>query len=427
MYRSLSLFNYGCWRPRRAARSGQTESRTPLLRHVLQRCAMIRGTAVALTMSLLYSHVVSVPSLPAQRVLVVDGAAGREGSAVGTTHPDPFRSVGEAACRAVEQERQLMAADGAPAQRWTLELRGGTYPSLSEHDLRCFGVGVPLTIAPHAGEPVVMTAGVRIPSSAFKPASGGSSPSQLSASLPGIAASLAVGTYGVVSDCSSRIDVSMNGKPLTLARWPNINASTGYNEWGSVLSVLSQEPNAAFTLATATSSSCSNAVTTAQLASWAKEADLWTHGYWGFDWADSYAKVGTVYPDNATIRLSGNNQARKRHFLSTFYIKMIFLPRQARDKHRENSKKCRFLAGKPRNRRGPAGVPQCAQARCRQPVEVQGRGHGRVKVSDQAEGACDDSERPLRAGRGWGVLYRPQHRAVNADTAVWQADAEGQR
>jgi hypothetical protein len=32
-------------------------------------------------------------------------------------------------------------------------------------------------------------------------------------------------------------------------------------------------------------------------------------------------------------------KVRKRHFLSTFYIKMMILPRQARDKHRENSKK----------------------------------------------------------------------------------------
>jgi hypothetical protein len=37
-------------------------------------------------------------------------------------------------------------------------------------------------------------------------------------------------------------------------------------------------------------------------------------------------------------------QARKRHFLSHLYIKCIILPRQARDKHRENSKNDRFLA-----------------------------------------------------------------------------------
>jgi hypothetical protein len=30
-------------------------------------------------------------------------------------------------------------------------------------------------------------------------------------------------------------------------------------------------------------------------------------GYWGFDWADSYVKVGSVYPTNASIKLVGNN------------------------------------------------------------------------------------------------------------------------
>ena len=39
-------------------------------------------------------------------------------------------------------------------------------------------------------------------------------------------------------------------------------------------------------------------------------------------------------------------QVRKRYFLSHLYIKMIFLPRQAQDKHRENSKKSTvFLQG----------------------------------------------------------------------------------
>ena len=40
-----------------------------------------------------------------------------------------------------------------------------------------------------------------------------------------------------------------------------------------------------------------------------------------------------------------HKKARKRHFLSHLYIKCIVLPRQARDKHRENSKNDRFLAG----------------------------------------------------------------------------------
>jgi hypothetical protein len=36
---------------------------------------------------------------------------------------------------------------------------------------------------------------------------------------------------------------------------------------------------------------------------------------------------------------SAAKQVRKRHFLSHLYIKINILPRQARDKHRENSKK----------------------------------------------------------------------------------------
>jgi hypothetical protein len=38
-------------------------------------------------------------------------------------------------------------------------------------------------------------------------------------------------------------------------------------------------------------------------------------------------------------------KVKKRVFLSHLYIKCIFLPRQARDKHRENSKKARFVEG----------------------------------------------------------------------------------
>jgi hypothetical protein len=36
---------------------------------------------------------------------------------------------------------------------------------------------------------------------------------------------------------------------------------------------------------------------------------------------------------------------KKTGFLSHLYLKMMILPRQARDKHRENSKKARFLEG----------------------------------------------------------------------------------
>jgi hypothetical protein len=44
----------------------------------------------------------------------------------------------------------------------------------------------------------------------------------------------------------------------------------------------------------------------------------------------------------STRNLSGR-KVRKRHFLRHLYIKCIILPRQARDKHREDSKKTVLL------------------------------------------------------------------------------------
>eukprot|EP01046_Picozoa_sp_COSAG06_P043484 COSAG06_NODE_5700_length_3313_cov_3.423460_5_plen_119_part_00 len=66
---------------------------------------------------------------------------------------------------------------------------------------------------------------------------------------------------------------------------------------------------------------------------------------------DILYRVATGASAAAAGELSGSilalshTEVRKRHFLSHLYIKTIFLPRQARDRHRENSKRDRFRAG----------------------------------------------------------------------------------
>ena len=52
--------------------------------------------------------------------------------------------------------------------------------------------------------------------------------------------------------------------------------------------------------------------------------------------------VGAVGAGGFTI--TARDRGDKTVFLSHLYIKMMILPRQARDKHRENSKKDRFVA-----------------------------------------------------------------------------------
>ena len=60
--------------------------------------------------------------------------------------------------------------------------------------------------------------------------------------------------------------------------------------------------------------------------------------------------------NNRRFRMKTKNSARR----VSFYIKMIILPRQARDKHRENSKKATHLAFAP-----PAGRGQNSQRSAR--------------------------------------------------------------
>ena len=70
---------------------------------------------------------------------------------------------------------------------------------------------------------------------------------------------------------------------------------------------------------------------------------------WYFDnldatWEQMYVNDPTQGVESAASQarvLGGQGEmwCAKRHFLSTFYIKTIILPRQARDKHRESTQK----------------------------------------------------------------------------------------
>ena len=130
------------------------------------------------------------------RTLVVDRLRGHDANDGSAT--SPLRTIGRAACHAVAEARRgglAQQGGGGPAEEWTIELRGGAYPSLTEEDVSCFGAGVPLTLAPHSGGAVLMTGGKQIPSSAFKPAASGKA-NHLTVSLPSVG--LPLGSYGVL-------------------------------------------------------------------------------------------------------------------------------------------------------------------------------------------------------------------------------------
>ena len=63
-------------------------------------------------------------------------------------------------------------------------------------------------------------------------------------------------------------------------------------------------------------------------------AEEWLPADAELPWFHQHAAAATALPTDDDL-----NEVRKRHFLRHLYIKCIILPRQAQDKHRENSKK----------------------------------------------------------------------------------------
>ena len=74
------------------------------------------------------------------------------------------------------------------------------------------------------------------------------------------------------------MELFFQDKPMTLARWPN----TG--QWGSIAGTPAGQNGDRF------------AYSGERPARWAKDEDIWVHGYWTFDWADTYEKVAAIDP-----------------------------------------------------------------------------------------------------------------------------------
>jgi len=84
--------------------------------------------------------------------------------------------------------------------------------------------------------------------------------------------------------CTSyQMELFFGGEPMTIARYPNV--VDGKSQWLHVDTVLDSQH--VFQ------------VQDERLLAWRAEPDAWLHGYWSFDWADSYVRVTDV-DTNAT-------------------------------------------------------------------------------------------------------------------------------
>ncbi len=79
------------------------------------------------------------------------------------------------------------------------------------------------------------------------------------------------------------MELSFRGRPMTLARWPNEGfvriAATPAGKNGGLFAYSGERP-----------------------ARWVEEPDAWLHGYWFYDWADTYESIARIDTANHTIR-----------------------------------------------------------------------------------------------------------------------------
>jgi hypothetical protein len=74
---------------------------------------------------------------------------------------------------------------------------------------------------------------------------------------------------------ASALELFIGGTPMTLARWPN-------DGWTFITDTLPGLSASAFTY------------TGERSVRWAHEPEVWLHGYWTWDWADSYTRVAAI-------------------------------------------------------------------------------------------------------------------------------------
>lgn len=192
--------------------------------------------------------------------------------------------------------RSLRAAGRLPKDSVTVWLRGGIYPlretlSFTERD---DGGTVPITYAAYRGEAVTLDGGQEV--SGWRPVVDRAILARLDPAAHGHVLQADLRAQGVTDfgELSRRgfgqtivhagLELFFGGVPMTLARWPN------NGQWVTIAGSVGDQGADHFTYA-------GN-----RPARWTHAEDAWVHGYWSFDWADSYDKIQGIDTVHHQIR-----------------------------------------------------------------------------------------------------------------------------
>ncbi len=88
--------------------------------------------------------------------------------------------------------------------------------------------------------------------------------------------------FGLPATIPAGLELFADGKPMPLAGYPN-------EGWLKINTAPAGQQGGRFT--------CDDS----RLKQWTEAKDVWVHGYWTWDWADSYEKVVSINPDTGEI------------------------------------------------------------------------------------------------------------------------------
>jgi len=216
--------------------------------------------------------------------------------------------------RARDRVRELRDADGNLPGPVTVLVRGGTYRLAETVALGPQDSGTPeapVVYRACEGEAVRLQGGHRLDPAAFAPVSDPAAVDRLSPEARPHVVQCDLRAQGVtdLGSLTSRgfarptapahLELFFNDQPMTVAQWPDAGQFariTGFtkpvaDEWGTE----SGDLGGGFTYAGD------------RPQRWAPSDDIWVHGYWAYDWANSYEHVRRLDAANGIVETDGGN------------------------------------------------------------------------------------------------------------------------
>ena len=190
--------------------------------------------------------------------------------------------------RARDAIRALRQANRLPTGGATVWIRGGTYPVRNTFQLTAEDSGMeaaPIVYRACPGEEVRLTGGRKV--AGFKPVTDPDVLSRIDEPSRGRILQADLKAQGITDfgEMRSRgfgrqivpagLELFFGDRPMTLARWPN-------EGWAKIAGAPAGPQVGKFNYEGD------------RPARWSKADDIWVHGYWTWDWADSYEKVKSI-------------------------------------------------------------------------------------------------------------------------------------